>query len=55
MDDLYSQYEPYAVSQTSRSLIRVEGEGERSPPSSNMKELAWLLVGHSKRSSDDHN
>ncbi|KAG6941391.1 hypothetical protein JG688_00018694, partial [Phytophthora aleatoria] len=55
MDDLYSQYEPYAVSQTSRPLIRVEGEGERSPPSSNMKELAWLLVGHSKRSSDDHN
>ncbi|KAF1775999.1 hypothetical protein GQ600_2800 [Phytophthora cactorum] len=45
MDDLYSQYEPYAVSQTSRSLIRVEGEGERSPPSSNMKELACCWWG----------
>ncbi|KAG7384073.1 Mitochondrial import inner membrane translocase subunit TIM50 [Phytophthora pseudosyringae] len=53
MDDLYSQYEPYAVSHTIRPLIRVGCEGEHSPPSSNMKELAWLLVGHSKRS--DHN
>ncbi|ETP04475.1 hypothetical protein F441_18758 [Phytophthora nicotianae CJ01A1] len=55
MDDLYSQYEPYAVSQTIRPLIRVEDEDVRSPPSSNMKELAWLLVGNSKHSNDDHN
>ncbi|OWZ24382.1 Peptide-N(4)-(N-acetyl-beta-glucosaminyl)asparagine amidase [Phytophthora megakarya] len=55
MEDLYSQYEPYSVSQTIRPLIRVDGEVEHSPPSSNMKELAWLLVGNSKRSNSDHN
>ncbi|POM68846.1 Peptide-N(4)-(N-acetyl-beta-glucosaminyl)asparagine amidase [Phytophthora palmivora] len=49
LDGLYSQYEPYSVSQTIRPLIRVEG-GEDSPPSSSMKELAWLLAGNSKRS-----
>ncbi|KAF4040228.1 Basic region leucine zipper [Phytophthora infestans] len=55
MDGLYNQYEPYAVSRTIRPLIRVDDESGRSPPSSNMKQLAWLLVRPSKRSNDDHN
>jgi len=55
IDDLYSQYEPYAVSSTFRPLIQAEDDGNRSPPSANMKELAWLLVGNSTRSNNDHN
>ncbi|KAG1711991.1 hypothetical protein DVH05_009231 [Phytophthora capsici] len=42
MDDLYCQYEPY-----------LKGEGDHSPPSSDMKDLAWLLVGHSARPNND--
>ncbi|EGZ30366.1 hypothetical protein PHYSODRAFT_353749 [Phytophthora sojae] len=54
LDDLYSQYEPYAVSKTIKPLFRraEDEEGEQSPPKTNMKELAWLLVG---RSNNDQN
>ncbi|KAH7488259.1 hypothetical protein PRIC1_007624 [Phytophthora ramorum] len=52
LDDLYSQYEPYSVSHTIKPLHRHDDEGENSPPSTNMKELAWLLVGHSGRSNN---
>ncbi|KAG6612110.1 Peptide-N(4)-(N-acetyl-beta-glucosaminyl)asparagine amidase [Phytophthora cinnamomi] len=57
LDDLYSQYEPYAVSKTIKPLFRQteEEEGEQSPPRINMKELAWLLVGHSAHSNNDQN
>lgn len=60
-EGLYTQYEPYAVSRTIRPLIRAEGEGEsegegeHSPPSANIKELAWLLLGHSKHPNNDRN
>ncbi|GMF48041.1 unnamed protein product [Phytophthora fragariaefolia] len=50
LDSLYCQYEPYAVSKTIKPLF---GEDEEGEPMTNMKELAWLLVGHSARSNND--
>ncbi|KAE9022425.1 hypothetical protein PR002_g11986 [Phytophthora rubi] len=56
LDDLYSEYEPYAVSTTIKPLFRrnEDDAAEQSPPNTNMKELSWLLVGHSARSNNDH-
>ncbi|KAE9328420.1 hypothetical protein PF008_g16175 [Phytophthora fragariae] len=56
LDDLYREYEPYAVSATIKPLFRRNEDdmGEQSQPNTNMKELAWLLVGHSTRSNNDH-